>query len=255
MSRQTPPDTVIYAIGDIHGRVDLLASIHDRISADARRRTAQYKWVIYLGDYVSRGENSRAVVERVLQWLPEGFGRITLKGNHEDLLLRFLDGDMEAGRHWFDYGGHDTLAGYGVAIPDRQARDDASITALREHLASALPISHLEFFRSLRTSHRAGDYCFVHGGVQPGVPLPEQNEHDFMWIRKPFLDSDIDHGATIVHGHSISAQPTVRHNRIGIDTGAYRSGVLTCLVLDGATHGFLQTDGSSPGFQRLECPL
>jgi serine/threonine protein phosphatase 1 len=241
MTSQTLPDTVIYAIGDIHGRADLLAAIHDRIAVDAQRRAAQHKWVIYLGDYVSRGESPRAVVERVLEWLPESFGRIALKGNHEDLLLRFLDGDLEAGRHWFDYGGQDALAGYGVTIPDRQARDDAGVAALRDRFSVALPSSHLEFFRSLRTSHRAGDYYFVHGGVRPGVPLTEQIEHDCMWIRKTFLDSDIDHGAVVVHGHSISAHPVVRHNRIGIDTGAYKSGILTCLVLDGATRGFLQT--------------
>ncbi|MDO8789859.1 MAG: metallophosphoesterase [Sulfuritalea sp.] len=241
MRSQTPPDSVIYAIGDIHGRLDLLVEMHDRIATDARQRSTQSKLVVYLGDYVSRGEDSRRVVDRVLEWLPEGFERITLKGNHEDLLLRFLDGDLDAGRHWFDYDGLDTLAHYGVAVPDRQTRDDASVAVLRDRFAAALPQSHLEFFRSLPASHRAGDYYFVHGGVRPGVPLPEQSEHDCMWIRKSFLDSDVDHGAVVVHGHSISSAPVVRHNRIGIDTGAYRSGVLTCLVLDATTRSFLQT--------------
>ena len=241
MIRRTPPDTVIYAIGDIHGRVDLLAEIHDRIAADARQRAARRKLLVYLGDYVSRGEDSRRVVDRVREWLPESFERITLKGNHEDLLLRYLDGDLDAGRHWFDYDGLDALAHYGVTCPDRQARDDASVATLRDRFATALPLSHLDFFRSLTTSYRAGGYCFVHGGVRPGVPLAEQSEHDCMWIRKSFLDSDADHGAIVVHGHSIAAQPVVRRNRIGIDTGAYRSGVLTCLVLDGAHRGFLQT--------------
>ena len=241
MTSQTPPDTVIYAVGDIHGCVDLLAAIHDRIATDAQRRTARHKLVIYLGDYVSRGENSRRVVDRVLDWLPEGVERITLKGNHEDLLLRFLDGDLDAGRLWFDYDGLDALAHYGVAIPDRQARDDASVAVLRDSFAAALPQTHLDFFRSLPTSYRAGDYFFVHGGVRPGVPLAEQSDHDCMWIRKAFLDSSAEHGAVVVHGHSISTKPVIRHNRIGIDTGAYRSGVLTCLVLDGTTKNFLQT--------------
>lgn len=241
MTSQTPPDTAIYAVGDIHGRLDLLATIHERIAEDALQRKARRKLVVYLGDYVSRGEDSRQVVDKVREWLPKGFERVTLKGNHEDLLLRFLGGELDAGRHWFDYDGLDTLAHYGVAIPDRQARDDASVAALRDRFASVLPQSHLDFFRSLRVSYRSGDYCFVHGGVRPGVPLPEQSDHDFMWIRKSFLDSDADHGAVVVHGHSICAQPAVRHNRIGIDTGAYRSGVLTCLVLEGASRGFLQT--------------
>jgi len=241
MTSQTPPDTVIYAIGDIHGRLDLLAKIHDRIAVDARLRSAQSKLVVYLGDYVSRGEDSRRVVDRVLEWLPEGFERITLKGNHEDLLLRFLDGDLDAGRHWFDYDGLDTLAHYGVAVSDRQTGDDASVAVLRGRFAAALPQSHLDFFRSLPANYRAGDYYFVHGGVRPGVPLAEQREHDCMWIRKSFLDSDADHGAIVVHGHSISNAPVVRHNRVGIDTGAYRSDVLTCLVLDGTRREFLQT--------------
>ncbi|MDP1610980.1 MAG: metallophosphoesterase family protein [Sulfuritalea sp.] len=241
MNRQTPPDTVIYAIGDIHGRLDLLTTMHERIAADSRRRAATHKRVVYLGDYVSRGADSRGVVERVQEWQPAGFELIALKGNHEDLLLRFLHGEIDAGRHWFDYDGLDTLADYGVAIADRQARDEASVRALREDFAAALPPAHLEFFRSLRVAHRAGDYCFVHGGVRPGVPLEQQVAHDCMWIRRAFLDSDLEHGALIVHGHSISAEPQVRHNRIGIDTGAYRSGVLTCLVLDGGGQSFLQT--------------
>lgn len=241
MIKQTPPDTTIYAIGDIHGRLDLLAAMHDRIETDSCRRAARRKQVVYLGDYVSRGEDSRRVVDRVGQWLPEGFERITLKGNHEDQLLRFLGGQLDAGRHWFDYGGLATLADYGVVIADRQARDDETVTVLRDRFAAALPQSHLGFFRSLSVSYRAGDYCFVHGGVRPGVPLAEQTDHDCMWIRKSFLDSEDDHGAIVVHGHSISMQPVVRHNRIGIDTGAYHSGVLTCLVLDGTQRSFLQT--------------
>jgi serine/threonine protein phosphatase 1 len=241
MTSRTPPDTIIYAIGDVHGCVGLLAAIHERIATDVRQRTARHRLIVYLGDYVSRGEDSRGAVDRVREWLPDGFERVTLKGNHEDLLLRFLDGELDVGRHWFDYGGLDTLANYGVTIHDRQARDDATVADLRDRFAAALPQQHLEFFRSLRISYRAGDYLFVHGGVRPGVPLAEQADHDCMWIRKSFLKSDADHGAIIVHGHSIAAQPVVRHNRIGIDTGAYRSGALTCLVLANSERIFLQT--------------
>lgn len=241
MPPQTPTDTVIYAIGDIHGRLDLIDAIHQRIAADAMRRTARRRQVVYLGDYVSRGPDSRGVVDRVGEWLPEGFERITLKGNHEDLMLRFLEGEIGTGRHWLDYGGLEAMAAYGVDIADRDARDDASVIALGDGLARRLPPSHLEFFRALRISHRAGDYLFVHAGVRPGVPLSRQSDRDCLWIRKAFLHSDADHGAVIVHGHCISEQPEIRHNRIGIDTGAYRSGVLTCLVLDGENCSFLQT--------------
>ncbi len=237
----TPPDTAIYAIGDIHGRCDLLEAVHRGIAVDAGARPAQRKVVVYLGDYVSRGVDSRRVVERVRAWRPPGFEVATLKGNHEDLLLRYLDGELEAGRHWFDYDGLDTLAHYGVIAADRQARDDASLESLRRRFAEALPAAHLEFFRGLRVSHREGGYYFVHAGVRPGTALDAQEDRDRMWIRRRFLDSDADHGAVVVHGHCICAEPDVRHNRIGIDTGAYRSGVLTCLVLDGAERAFLQT--------------
>ena len=241
MTPQTPADTVVYAIGDIHGRLDLLHRIQQRIADDAGQRAASRRQVVYLGDYVSRGPDSAGVVDRVREWLPDGFERITLKGNHEDLLLRFIDGEIDTGRHWLDYGGLEAMSAYGVAIADREARDDASVTAMGKDLAARIPPSHLDFFRRLQISHSAGDYFFVHGGVRPGVPLPEQSDRDCLWIRKAFLNSDADHGAMVVHGHSISDQPETRHNRIGIDTGAYRSDVLTCLVLAGATRDFLQT--------------
>lgn len=244
MMPQTPAATVVYAIGDIHGRLDLLDHIQQRIADDAARRPAKRRQVVYLGDYVSRGPDSAGVVDRVREWLPEGFERITLKGNHEDLLLRFLDGEIDTGRHWLDYGGLEAMAAYGVAIADRAARDDANVIALGKDFAARIPASHLDFFRALQTRHRSGDYFFVHGGVRPGVPLPEQSARDCMWIRKTFLNSNAEHGAMVVHGHSISNQPEIRHNRIGIDTGAYRSGVLTCLVLDGETRTFLQTASS-----------
>ena len=243
MLPRTPRDTVIYAIGDIHGRLDLLDRIHRQITDDAVRRMESRRQLVYLGDYVSRGPDSAGVVERVRNWLPEGFERITLKGNHEDLLLRFLDGEIDTGRHWLDYGGLEAMSAYGVVIVERDARDDASVIALREDFAKRLPTSHLEFFRTLQIKHSAGDYFFVHGGVRPGVPLEEQRARDCLWIRKTFLNSDEDHGAMVVHGHSISDQPETRHNRIGIDTGAYRSDVLTCLVLAGQSREFLQTAG------------
>jgi serine/threonine protein phosphatase 1 len=244
MQPRTPAATVVYAIGDIHGRLDLLEQIHRLIAEDAGRRAASRRQLVYLGDYISRGPDSAGVVDRVRDWLPEGFERITLKGNHEDLLLRFHDGEMETGRHWLDYGGLEAMSAYGATLADRDARDDASVIALGKELAQRLPAAHLDFFRSLRIRHHAGDYCFVHAGVRPGVPLALQSDRDCMWIRKTFLDSAAEHGAVVVHGHCISERPEIRPNRIGIDTGAYRSGVLTCLVLDGESRALLQTTGS-----------
>ncbi|MBI5898267.1 MAG: serine/threonine protein phosphatase [Rhodocyclales bacterium] len=242
MIPRTPDGTVIYAIGDIHGRLDLLDELHQRILDDAARRSAQGRLLIYLGDLVSRGPDSRGVVERVRNWLPAGFERVVLRGNHEELLLRTHAGEFAAARHWLDYGGIEAMASYGVEVSDAIIRDEAGIGELCHRFAATLPLEQLEFLENLPLSHRAGDYYFVHGGVRPGVPLEEQNPRDLIWIRKTFLNSEADHGAVVVHGHSISRQPEPRHNRIGIDTGAYHSGVLTCLALDGADRLFLQTE-------------
>ena len=241
MSPSTPQGTVVYAIGDIHGRLDLLAQLSAGIEADAAQRPATRRLIVCLGDYVSRGPDSRRVIEALLAPPPHGFMRITLRGNHEDLWLRYLGGDLAAGRNWFDYDGMDTLADYGVDVGDRRLRDDASLATLRQRFAAALPQAHLAFVQATRTSHRCGDYFFAHAGVRPGVPLEQQSERDLMWIRGPFLDSTADHGAVVVHGHSIAEQPQLRPNRIGIDTGAYRTGVLTCLVLDGSAHSLILT--------------
>lgn len=238
---RTPPGSVVYAVGDVHGRSDLLEPLLEGVREDAARRHAGRRVLVYLGDYVSRGVDSRRVVDLVRRPLLAGLEVVTLKGNHEDLLLHFLDGDLSAGRHWFDFDGLDALAHYGVDPGDRAAHDDATLEDLRRRFARALPAEHLGFFRSLAVARDEGDYRFVHGGVRPGVPLAAQRDADQMWIRDPFLDSARDHGAVVVHGHSIAAEVQVRPNRIGIDTGAYRSGVLTCLVLDGAARALLQT--------------
>lgn len=241
---RTPFGTVVYAIGDIHARHDLLAALQHGIKADMRARRPQRTVIVYLGDYLCRGGDSRQAVELILDWRPADCGPVTLvalKGNHEDLVLRYLGGELEAGRHWFDFGGLDALRHYGVDVGDGVARDDATLEALRARFAEVLPARHQDFFRRLKASHREGGYHFVHAGVRPGVQLDAQDDHDQMWIRKRFLESGEDHGATVVHGHSTVREPEVRHNRIGIDTGAYASGVLTCLVLDGAERSFLQT--------------
>jgi len=235
----TAADTVIYAIGDIHGRLDLLSELHERILADAEGRHAAKRRLIYLGDYVSRGPESRAVVERVRSWKPGGFSCVMLRGNHEELLLRYLDGDLSAGRHWFDFGGLETLAAYGVR--SHGGYNDGDLEDLRRRFDAALPAAHRDFFRGLQVSHRVGHYFFVHGGVRPGIALEDQRAQDCIWIRGEFLSSDAEHGAIVVHGHSISEAPELLNNRIGIDTGAYRSGVLTCLVLDADKREFLQT--------------
>ena len=236
----TPAGTVIYAIGDVHGRCDLLAELHAGIAADLAQRAAPRSVLIYLGDYISRGVDSRRVVDLVRDQAPPATLKVTLRGNHEELLLRYLDGNFEGGRFWFDYDGVDVLENYGVAVADRRTRDSRSLEDLRQRFAAALPAEHLQFFRALATHHDEGGYRFVHAGVRPGVALARQSAHDQVWIRKPFLDCAEDLGAVVVHGHSIAAEPQLRHNRIGIDTGAFRSGVLSCVVLEDDRGAFLQ---------------
>jgi serine/threonine protein phosphatase 1 len=266
----TPPDTVVYAIGDIHGSDGLLGELLEGIRRDSAERAARRRVLVFLGDYVNRGQDGRAVVDLAIDpGLPE-FEVVRLKGNNEDLVVRFLDGDLVVGAHWLDYGGIETMRHYGMEVSNPWARDPAELEALRwksesmadygvgsaaplagkedflvklrDRFESCLPPRHREFFRALRVAHREGDYYFVHAGIRPGVPLDRQKDLDCMWIRQSFLDSDADHGVVVVHGHSIAPQPEVRRNRIGIDTGAYLCGVLTCLVLEGSERVFLQTD-------------
>lgn len=237
---RTPPDTVIYAVGDVHGCCDLLETLTARIVEDAATRRASRRLLVLLGDVVSRGSSTRRVIDMLLAPPPPGFTRIALRGNHEDYWLRYLSGDLDFGRRWFDWGGLDALADYGVDVGDRTRRDDATLIDLRARFAAAVPAEHHDFVRATRTRYRSGDYLFVHAGVRPGVPLDDQDAHDLMWIRQPFLDSDADHGAVVVHGHCIVAAPELRANRIGIDTGAFRSGVLSCVVLEGERLDFLQ---------------
>lgn len=241
---------MVYAIGDIHGRADLLAALHEAIVADAARRAAMRRLIVYLGDYVSRFPRSRDVIEMLIGPAPRGFARVFLMGNHEDTVVRFLDGELRAGRHWMQYGGDATLAEYGVHL-DQTADETAGETAdgtqaaalegVRRRFVRALPRAHEAFFRALVLSHREGGYAFVHAGLRPGIPFARQAAGTLLWIRDRFLRSDADFGCTVVHGHTIVPAPEVRHNRIGIDTGAYRTGVLTCLVLEGRSRGFLQT--------------
>lgn len=236
-----PEDTVAYAIGDIHGRLDLLQPLLAAIGEDSAHRRSRRRVLVFVGDYLARGRNSRGVVETAMAPGLPNFEVVALKGNHEDCLLRFVDGDLASGAHWLDYDGFDAMRDYGVAADDPHARDPAFLESLRLRLAAALPAEHMAFFRQLRVAHREGGYYFAHAGVRPGVPLDRQSETDRMWIRERFIDSEDDHGAVVVHGHCIFSEPQVRHNRISIDTGAYQSGCLTCLVMEGEHRLFLQT--------------
>ena len=229
---------VVYAVGDVHGRADLLDRLLARVREDAATRPERRKVLVFLGDYVDRGPDSRRVIDLLAAEDPYGPERVFLKGNHEDAMLGFLAAP-ETGIQWLGFGGAATLRSYGV--DPSAAHIDGDLDRLRRELARALPRSHRRFLDRLALCHEEGDYLFVHAGVRPGIPLDRQDPDDLIWIRGAFLESREDFGKTVVHGHSIAPRPELRANRIGIDTGAFATGVLTCLVLRGARRAFIQT--------------
>ena len=235
-----PPGTRVYAIGDSHGCTAHLRALHDEILKDAAAAEGglERRVLVYLGDYVDRGPDSRGIIEMLVGAPPEGFERVCLMGNHDLLLLRLIDAE-EAPHSWLLHGALDTLESYGVD-PALWAEGPA---ALRAALAATLPEAHADFLRGLEPSHVEGDYFFAHAGIRPGVPLEAQTAEDLMWIRKPFLESKADHGKVVVHGHTPVEAPELRANRIGIDTGAVYGGALTALVLEGTGRRFLQARG------------
>ena len=241
--RRTPPivpaGVRVYAIGDIHGRADLLTRLHDRIRADAADAPALRKVIVYLGDYVDRGEESSRVIDILLDGPPPGFEAVPLCGNHEELMLSFLE-DAAMAPMWMANGGTATMYSYGVRFGDA-VTTEARFLAMQRDFRAALPGRHRDFLRGLAVSHVEGDYLFVHAGILPGRPLREQKREDLLWIREEFLSSTADHGYCVVHGHSIVDEPDERRNRIAIDTGAYFSNRLTCLVLEGEGRRFLQS--------------
>jgi diadenosine tetraphosphatase ApaH/serine/threonine PP2A family protein phosphatase len=233
-----PKGDRLYAIGDIHGRFDLFETLLAKIEADNAARGNASTTIILLGDLIDRGPDSARVVDHARCW-SGGFAAMdVLLGNHEASMLAILRGDTEWMNSWLGYGGRETLISYGVS-PDLLAIGDSSeiCVAARE----LVPDSHREWLNNRPTVLRRGDYIFAHAGIRPGRPIADQKAKDLLWIRSEFLDSDEDHGAIVVHGHSISPQPEERLNRIGIDTGAYFSNTLTALGLEGSARWFIQS--------------
>lgn len=225
-----PDDTVIYAVGDVHGYADILDTMHARIRDDAAKRDATRRVLVHLGDYVDRGPDSKGVLERLTRdW--SGFERADLMGNHEALMLDFVDDTREPDL-WFRNGGLETLESYGIARNLSHAEQRAGLTA-------ALGETGLAQLRALKSHHRVGGYFFAHAGVRPGVPLDAQSPLDLMWIRDTFLAAEFDPGAVIVHGHTIFKEPQDFRHRIGIDLGVYRHFRLGAAVLHGSRREFL----------------
>jgi serine/threonine protein phosphatase 1 len=243
-----PPGTRVYAVGDCHGCLAALrglraAIVADSARADARGPRARRRVVVYLGDYVDRGPDSRGVVELLIGEPLADFESVHLLGNHELFMRRFLDGEDDTSV-WMMNGGPATLRSYGL---DPAVPHGTGASGLRGALTAALPAAHRAFLGGLALSHLEGDYFFAHAGVRPGVPLAEQEADDLLWIREPFLRSTADHGKVVVHGHSTVAEVELRPNRIGIDTGACYGGKLTALVLEGSQHRFLSVSGDQLG--------
>lgn len=230
---RVPHGVRLYAIGDIHGRVDLLQTLQHKIDADRAAHPDQKHVEIYLGDYVDRGADSAAVIDRLVD-RQISHGALCLSGNHEDMMLNALD-DRAAFHHWLTVGGYEAVLSYLNAPPE------ADEGKLQAQWRASIPPRHLEFLRTLGIYHVCGDYLFVHAGVRPGVPLPQQQRADMMWIRKLFLDHREPFEHYVIHGHQPVDEVDVRNNRMDIDTRAYESGHLTCVVLEGADRYFLST--------------
>ena len=240
---RVPRGLIVYAVGDIHGRDDLLSELLGQIEADLAARTPRRALLVFLGDLIDRGPASSQVVERLRTLRLADAKLVFLAGNHEEALLRVLEGDDGMAKDWLKFGGRECLVSYGA--------DDRAIAAMDTRSAArairrAIPPEHREFIARFGDTLQVGEYLFVHAGIRPGVPLARQTQTDLRWIRGQFLNDERDHGFVVVHGHTITTDVDEAVNRIGIDTGAYRSGVLTALVLDGEQRRYIQTRVKEP---------
>lgn len=228
----------VYAIGDIHGRHDLF----DRLVAAIVRhwevspRNFARVELVLLGDIIDRGPDSGMCLELAYNLVTRSRVRL-LRGNHEDLLLKSITGHPTAQRIWLDNGGRAFLADFGIDPP----RLDEDSIDFGQRIAAAVPAHYITMLEQACLTFRSGDYLFVHAGIRPGVRLNRQDEQDLLFIRDEFTQSDRDHGVVVVHGHSIVDNVEVHHNRIAIDTGAYASGRLSCICLDGWRHEIIHT--------------
>jgi serine/threonine protein phosphatase 1 len=239
-ARMFPEGRVGFAVGDIHGRADLLARMLDRLEAEPGS-CPRPPVVIFLGDYIDRGPDSAEVIELLRLGRPEGFERRFLKGNHEAAMLGFL-ADPVRHRQWLSHGGLDTLVSYGVELPSLGSGPDALLQCARA-LRERLPAWDEQFFNALERYAVMGDYLFVHAGVNPNAPLEQQTDADLFWIRDKFLDDTNILPHRIVHGHTPEASPYADSRRVGVDTGAYASGVLTAARFEGDGVTFLLAEG------------
>lgn len=235
---QVPAGLRVYAVGDVHGRFDLLRQLLRLIEADNAARGTAETHVVMLGDLIDRGPESAEIIDFFLAGPPSFACFHFVMGNHEEMLLKQIyEPSEESLSHFLRYGGRETFESYGVPQRVLDMPERYSFAGLTD----AVPQSHRAFLEGMEDMVRFGDYLFVHAGIRPDVPIEEQSPSDLRWIRAQFLHSDVDHGVVVVHGHTIIDEPEIRHNRIGIDTGAYQSGRLTALGLEGGDRWLIAT--------------
>ena len=231
------PGHTVYAIGDVHGRADLLKRLITAVRLDREDENAPAT-IVFLGDYIDRGFQSKQVIDLLCE-LQAGseFQTVFLKGNHEQAMLRFLD-DPAIGPDWSAFGGRETLISYGITPPVNVKSVDQWRDA-HQSLKQSIPESHVDFLESLPSHHRIGNFGFVHAGIKPGIPFDEQSDEDRLWIRDVFLNAASREDLYIIHGHSPVETPFVDHRRINIDTGAYFTGTLCALKLTNSSMSFI----------------
>lgn len=237
LPRLLPEGERVYAVGDIHGRSDCLDTLMARVVADDKARPPVRTTLVFLGDLTDRGPDSRGVVERLMA-IDEVATCVFLMGNHEEMLIDAWDGDISATRLFHRVGGRETMLSYGM---DAGFYDEADSETLATLIGQTIPVSHVDFLRTFRNVYTLGDYIFVHAGIRPGVPIDEQDPADLRWIRRAFLEDTREHGGLVIHGHSITESVDEHPNRIGIDTGAYASGRLTAVGIEGSDRWYLSS--------------
>jgi serine/threonine protein phosphatase 1 len=252
LSPRAPPGEVVYAIGDIHGRADLLAPLLAAIWRDIEVHQVKKPVVVPLGDYVDRGPESVQVLELLLAARDTGEVEFRpLMGNHEQIMLAFLD-DATVGPAWVRHGGAETLRSYGVVAPAPPAQETELWRRVQAAFVKALPKRHRLFLEELEVCHERGDYFFVHAGVRPGVALADQKDTDLLWIRAPFLQDARGLEKIVVHGHTPEMKPMFKDCRIGLDTGAYATGRLSAVRLEGDARKVLQAQAGASGLPSVE---
>lgn len=231
-----PPGKRCYAIGDIHGRLDLLTTLISMLERDNASRPPMETYLVLLGDLIDRGPDSKGVIDFLMHRRFAWAKPIFLLGNHEEAFLAVLDGELDHLDDWLRYGGLECLQSYGMASPEILSAPPPLLLRDLRHL---VPQEHIDFLSGFYDSFALGKYLFVHAGIRPGIPLEEQDPSDLRWIRHDFLNDRTDHGVTVVHGHTVVEQATVHANRIAIDTGAYVSGRLSAVRLEGMDREFI----------------